>query len=128
MRVRGHRVGRRFRRSYLDWTDEFVSLLRQRSHVSRRGGIVAERGSDLTDAEIQSAIEVHEGVVGPDGAAQLLARHRPARALEQRGEHVRGLRLQMDRPPLARQLEARRVEEKHAETVSGRRAQYGTYP
>ena len=43
-------------------------------------------------------------------------------------KHLRRLRLQVNRPPISRQLEAGGVEEKDAETIRGPRAQYGTYP
>src|SRR5262249_8484865 len=95
---------------------EFVAALRHCPDVPRRRGIVAERRADLGDAEVEAAIEVDERLVLPDGLPELLARDRSSRVLDQRPQHLRGLRLQLDGAAVTRQLEAVGIECKDAET------------
>jgi tRNA pseudouridine-54 N-methylase len=79
--------------------NEPVATPRHCFDILRTLGRIIERLTESGNGAIQSVIEVHERVGGPELLLQLLARHHIARALQQRGQDLKGLLLQPN--PLA---------------------------
>src|SRR5262249_32290811 len=88
---------------------------RKRLDVRRRVGRVAERRPDLTNAEVQTLIEVDERIRRPDFLPQLLPRDERARASEQHAEDLERLRRQTHAARTASQLSGPRVQREGAE-------------
>ena len=71
---------------------------------------VAEGLADLADAEVQALLEVDERVAGPDVLTDLAPPHHLAAAAGQEGEHLEGLRRQLDDVAVLTQLASPRIE------------------
>jgi hypothetical protein len=88
--------------------------------------VVAQRGPDLLDAEVQALVEVDVGVAAPDLLAQLFARDQLARARGQQRQHLERLLLDLDRQAALAQLARAQVkleltEAEHALVSGGAR-------
>ena len=83
-----------------DGRDELISSLGKRSILTWRRRIVIGCRANLSNAEIEPAID--EGVDAPDCFTQFLSGHRLTGTEDEAREHLCGLRLQADlveRPP-----------------------------
>ena len=96
--------------------DEAVAAARDRFDETGRLGRVAERGPDLRDAEIETALEIDERRLAPDGRPQIVAGDQLSRALHQQCEDAGRLRLEADRRSLAREHARGRVEFEESKT------------
>ncbi len=71
---------------------------------------VAERLAHSADAEVQALFEVDERVAGPDVLTDLALPHDLAAATSQEGEHLEGLRRQLDNVAMLTQLASPGIE------------------
>jgi hypothetical protein len=109
-RGRGDRAVRRRRhRHRLHGGDETIAAAGQGVDEPRRLRVVAQRLPDLVDAEVQAAVEIHEGVLPPQLLADLLARHHVAGAAGEEEQNLERLGREMDGQALAPELSRSRV-------------------
>ena len=101
-----------------DGRDELISALGKRSNITWGRRIVIECQANLSNAEIQPAIEIDEGVDAPDCPTQFLSGHRLTRTEDEAREHLCGLRLQADENALTSKFSFGEVEFKKAESKS----------
>src|SRR5262249_44709730 len=81
----------------------------------RRVGLIAERLANLTDAEVQSLLEVHERVSAPDVLADLIPCQHVTATSDQQLENLEGLRRQLHGIPFQPQLARDRAQLERAE-------------
>lgn len=98
-----------------DGRDELISAFGNSADEAWRIGGIAERGADLSDAEIQAAIEIHVCVVTPECLTQGLACDHVAGVRQEQAEHLRRLRLHTHRHSLAAKLASSGLEVEDAE-------------
>ena len=96
---------------------ETVAPAGQRLHEPRTVGGIVQGIPQPLDRAVEADVEVHERVAGPEGLADLLARHDLARPLEEEGEDLEGLLLQPDLRPVLVELTRGRVELEASESV-----------
>src|SRR4029077_11911024 len=94
----------------LDLHEQAVPAAGQRLYVARRGRLVAERGADLSDAEVQRLFEVDERAFRPHLALDLFASHQLSRPADEKAEDARGLGLEARPYSRLPQLAAPRVQ------------------
>jgi len=87
-----------------DLREEAVAATRNCFHKSRTLGGVAERITDFVDCFIDSVVEIHEGVYGPECFLKLLACYEVAVALKQHHQDFKWLFLKPDPQALLPQL------------------------
>jgi hypothetical protein len=93
------------RRNPLNGSNELIAILGNRANVGWVCRIVLESGANLRDAEVQPALEIHEGLLSPDGFAQVVSRDDLIGTLDKTGEDLGGLRLQTNENALTAELE-----------------------
>ena len=76
--------------------DEPVSLARYGCDEARVIGGVAQRLPDLLDGGVESLIEFHKGIGGPELALQFLTGDQLARPSQQNSQDLKGLFLEFD--------------------------------
>ena len=87
---------RRARFHLLDLSQEAVALTMNRLNVFRRGGVIAEGGSNLGDTEIQTAIEVDLSAITPKLLDHDVAGYNRSLVPDQEEKELEGLALQFD--------------------------------
>src|SRR6266849_5317805 len=107
-----------------DRCDEPISASRQRLDKSRVIGRISQRLPQLVDRRVQTVIEINEGIGGPVLGAKLFASHHFVRPLQQNGEDMKGLFLQLDPHALLAQLPRAHVHLKHSEAQNGARSDF----
>jgi hypothetical protein len=104
------------------FSDEAIAAPRQRLDEPRAMRVVAQRRPDGGDAEVQAPIEIDEGVVPPQMAFQLVARHHGSRPAREQREYLRGLRGEVHAASGAMQLARLEIEIEDAEPQDRHRA------
>ena len=89
---------------------EPVAAARQCLDEPWRVGGIAQRLTNLADAEVQPLLEVHERVAAPDVIADLAARDHLAAAAREELEHLERLRRQLDQVAALAKLAGRRIQ------------------
>ena len=84
-----------------DGGEEAVAAAGEGFDEARVAGLVAEGFADAVDGGVDAVLEVDEGAVGPELAADGFAGEDLAGALEQHGEDLEGLRVELDAEALA---------------------------
>jgi len=59
--------------------------------------------TQLRDSSVQTAVEIHEGIVRPECVSELLSRYRLSTVVQQDCEYAKRLLLQLDCAPLLHQ-------------------------
>ena len=80
----------------VDGGDEAVAALGERLDIAGAVGGVAEGFADLVDGGAEGVVEVDDGVTTPEAELEVFAGDDLSGALEERGENLKGLRLQLD--------------------------------
>src|SRR6185295_13457736 len=120
---RGRGAGRRLERRRrgngrrLERGHETVAPAGQRLDEARTVGGIVQGIPQPLDRAVEADVEVHERVAGPEGLADLLARHDLARPLQEEGEDLERLLLQPDLRPVLVELTRGRVELELSEAV-----------
>jgi hypothetical protein len=78
--------------------------------------MVIERVANLSNAKVQSTVEINERFLTPDCSTKFLTGNRLAGAQDEAGEHLCGLRLQAEKYALTPQFSRGEVEFKQAES------------
>jgi hypothetical protein len=89
---------------YLDRLDSYdkpIAAARQRLNKAGFRGVVSQGFTNLEDGLVQSLVEVHKSVVGPNPAPEIFPRNHLTRLLEQQAEYLKGLSLKFDLAALA---------------------------
>src|SRR6185436_7239692 len=89
---------------------EPVAAARQRLDEPRRVSRIAQRLTNLADAEVQPLLEVHERIAAPDVIADFPARDDLAAAAREELEHLERLRRQLDQVAALAKLASRRMQ------------------
>lgn len=123
--VRGHWSGARA-------PGETVPPPSQGFDLVRAVRLLGENATDLTDAEVQAAIEIHHHIFAPDRPSQLIARDQVACAFHEEQQHASRLLLEPEHPLLAAKLEASAIDGVGAEREkwlhTGRPFEHGPSP
>jgi hypothetical protein len=80
----------------IDWSDEAVAALGERLNITGAVGGVAEGFADLVDGGAEGVVEVYDRVTTPETELKFVAGYYLAGMLEQRGQNLEGLSLQLD--------------------------------
>jgi hypothetical protein len=94
----------------LDRHQQAIAAAGQRLHVARRRRLVAQRGADLPNAEVEGLLEVDEGAFRPDLALDLFPRDQLTAAADEHDEDARRLRLEARARARLPQLAASRIQ------------------
>lgn len=105
----------------LDRSEKAVAATGKSLDVAGLVGVVGERRANLVDREIDAVLEIHEGGTRPKMEADFLARNNGARALGEKLEQAKRLRLQADEGAVFAKLAGRRIKLKGTEPHPGRR-------
>jgi len=84
---------------------------------SRVAGLVAEGFAETVDGGVEAVLEVDEGAIGPEFAADFFAGEDFGGAREQHGEDLERLCVQLDANALAAEFASCRVELEDSEAV-----------
>src|SRR5579863_10317997 len=98
--------------------DEPVSTLGKRLYEDRIFGGIPERGAQTLQGGVETAVEFHVSVGGPEFLAQFLARHDLAVALQKNGEETERQVLQADAHSLAQEFAIRQIDLEQAKTIT----------
>jgi hypothetical protein len=82
-------------------------------------GVIAERLPELADSHAEAAVEINEGIAGPEAASKFLAADDFSGAFEKHEKQPKGLLLQLDAFPVLQELRRGGVYLKRAESIDG---------
>jgi hypothetical protein len=114
-------MSREFRAANRGWIGNFdlskeaVATASNSFHKTRTLGGIAERVADFVDCFVQSVVEVHEGVCGPELFLKFLACDYLAGVLEQHNQDAEGLFLEPDSEPVLAQFASAKIQFENSE-------------